>query len=392
MGCELSKAELEKQKPSDTAKGCPGSTALPQGASDDMEGGKVPQVIAWDATSCFLDSLDATLGQANFPPLELVAHEDGEDKNKEQYQQETQDEDDITDVQLWNHSHADQEVCDFPSLGVSAFFIAYFATFEVGSDQTIQEVVEEVVKPRTADGHLAYTQLLQRSNSKAVGPPTYVLSHVWSYKLADVVKAILKFCEDEMLELEETFFWFDIFSTNQHHTGPHQEGWLEAYENLVGEVGQTLLVAAPWNKPLPLTRTWNLWEMVSTVVQGGRLAICLAPSEEEKMFDVLLCDAGALKMVCPTVDVEKSEAFNQHDRVALLSRMRQLAGPISRINQRLQDVVNEWLAHTALSHLRDLKGEGRLPVGALLHFTNIIDRFLTDSNESEYKPPPTKLC
>ena len=52
-------------------------------------------------------------------------------------------------------------------------------------------------------------------------------------------------------------FRFDTFSIDEHATQTLlQEWWGTAFKDAIRIIGHTVMLLAPWDKPVPLTRAW----------------------------------------------------------------------------------------------------------------------------------------
>ena len=84
----------------------------------------------------------------------------------------------------------------------------------------------------------------------------------------------------------------DVFVANQHRAAAlPQEWWSGAFRQSVVDIGRTVLVLQPWHAPVPLTRSWCLWEIFSTLDGGAELHIALSPAQRAA-FQVALVSAG----------------------------------------------------------------------------------------------------
>lgn len=59
----------------------------------------------------------------------------------------------------------------------------------------------------------------------------------------------------------------------------HSQLSTEAFLDGVREIGHTCLVLAPWHDPIPLTRAWCLWEILSTMRLHASLTVQMVPRE-----------------------------------------------------------------------------------------------------------------
>ena len=73
-----------------------------------------------------------------------------------------------------------------------------------------------------------------------------------------------------------------MFVGNQHRAAElPQAWWTQAFRQSVIDIGRTVLVLQPWHAPVPLTRSWCLWEIFSTLDGGAELHIALSPAERK---------------------------------------------------------------------------------------------------------------
>ena len=76
------------------------------------------------------------------------------------------------------------------------------------------------------------------SNGKPlVAPATVFVSHAWRYEFCDVVGN----------------FRFDLFTNNQNEVASKDFDWFSlTFREGVREIGQVLLILAPWYDPIPV--------------------------------------------------------------------------------------------------------------------------------------------
>ena len=71
-----------------------------------------------------------------------------------------------------------------------------------------------------------------------------------------------------------------MFVCSQHAAAEQSyEWWSSTFSDCIRAVGHTLLVLQPWDDPLPLTRSWCLWEIFSTVSSNTPLDVLLSPAQ-----------------------------------------------------------------------------------------------------------------
>jgi hypothetical protein len=111
------------------------------------------------------------------------------------------------------------------------------------------------------------------------------VSHAWLYKFMDVMRSLLELAEQSD---EDIYFWFDLCCNNQHRASslPH-EWWTTTFASSVGAIGHTVLLYGPWDDPVPLKRSWCLYELHTSIQQECEVV-------------VQLMDGGSLKHALET--------------------------------------------------------------------------------------------
>jgi len=142
----------------------------------------------------------------------------------------------------------------FPTLGVSLDVVLEFASKAGG--RTTKEVCDDLIKPVTKTKGVSYVDMFSESSDK-VGRANVFVSHAWQYKFADVASSLLCFARKN--PGEHFYFWFDVYTVNQHNTeSVPAEWWYGAFRDGIQSIGRTVLVLSPWRDPIPLTRSWCL--------------------------------------------------------------------------------------------------------------------------------------
>ena len=123
--------------------------------------------------------------------------------------------------------------------------------------------------------------------------------------------------------------WFDVFTVNQRaRLQVPPDWWFTTFKEAVASIGHTVLVLMPWDDPIPLTRAWCIWEILSTIDDGkAKLEICL-PAVEQKAFADFLVEKGSDKVIVKMVgmDVQRAEAWKKEDRDAILNAVKVYPG------------------------------------------------------------------
>ena len=108
---------------------------------------------------------------------------------------------------------------------------------------------------KTDSGGKSYCdQLLEHEDTRSfVGPATVFISHSWKYDF----EMLVKYLKDCFEEKPEARLWIDIFSHNQHNELSSDE-WITNFEEQIKRIKHTVMIAQPWDNPIPFTRYVNL--------------------------------------------------------------------------------------------------------------------------------------
>ena len=207
-----------------------------------------------------------------------------------------------------------------------------------------------------------------------VGTPTTFVSHAHTYKALDTIDALQNFVRTlPPDEAEQVFFWIDGFSIDEHQGFYGDKGennsevWADTFKHAVAKMGSTVMVLAPWDQPVVLTRMWCLWEMFCTVDTRSSFHICLGPAQEAALEAALLSNYGALLDAFATIDVKKAEA-SPADTALIMGAIDGLPGGAGGLNGVAMSQMSAWAMQKAremVAARRDadgrlLRGEGEL--------------------------------
>ena len=168
------------------------------------------------------------------------------------------------------------------------------------------------------------------------GRATVFVSHAWSYPF-ETVCAVIESYSKELTKRANAkhhpgcamvkgkggrvafkpYFWFDIFTVNQFRASSYsQDFWTTTFKEHVKDIGHTLLVLHPWDRPIPLRRAWCVWEMYCTLEMGAEMHIRQPVRDAAALERALAQNPGeALELVSATIDARKSTAWKDDDRV-----------------------------------------------------------------------------
>ena len=154
-----------------------------------------------------------------------------------------------------------------PPLGVSLRLMQQLLKeAEEASLTNTTDICNKIVKPKTFGRKCAYVDLLREQHPDDIKAATVFISHAWKYDLADSVDVM----EQYEAKHPNSFFWFDLMLNNQHGTSDHPfDWWCTTFQQSIEQIGVVVLVMSPWNEPIPLTRSWCLFEIMCSLNAGA---------------------------------------------------------------------------------------------------------------------------
>jgi tetratricopeptide (TPR) repeat protein len=270
-----------------------------------------------------------------------------------------------------------------------------------GDQPTIDDVIEKFIKPWTEGAPISLAEHFKRKYSLDLHPvlkasfyseyfaeATVFVSYARKYTFEGLVDALEHFAisrlhaaqhglDDEDLDNENSaagtpsikilaekklYFWIDILNVNQYVAFPDNKITMETFTKLIGKIGETCLVAMPWNNPLPFKRTWCLFELLATQMSGAALSIQLSKTRHPKYLEELADNYEvALSNLSVNIDVESSETSNEREKVILLDIFIRLEDGCHHANSVITDSIKKNAFHTAVRQIRaKLKREKEL--------------------------------
>jgi hypothetical protein len=148
-------------------------------------------------------------------------------------------------------------------------------------------------------------------------------SHAWSFPFKHVLKAMEAFVERQPDGSPPVYFWFDVFSIDQHSGQKKtQTWWRDTFETGIGRIGRTVMMLSPWDNPITLTRSWCLFELLCTHRERARFDICMGKDEWLRFRAELMNDTETVLEAFAQIDVEKARATEKKDQEMILAEAR----------------------------------------------------------------------
>ncbi|KAJ3065270.1 Kinesin light chain 3 [Podochytrium sp. JEL0797] len=145
------------------------------------------------------------------------------------------------------------------------------------------------------------------------------MHHAWEFKFLDVVNALSAFFADKQLNPFATAVWLDVFSVLQHNVQEMQFEWLDTtFMEAIESIGNVMILQ-PWSNPLPLRRSWCIYEVYAAHVTGSTFEIALSPSDAANfMAELRNHGADRFNEILKNTSCTHSQTSKPSDREAIL--------------------------------------------------------------------------
>jgi len=240
----------------------------------------------------------------------------------------------------------------FPKDGIRLSFLAEFVLLCGGpaalQGLTTTDVNEKFVKPMTAATQQSFCEMLRSQSSPNVALAHTFISHAWKYEFLDVVDALQFHFQDS----PDVVIWFDLFSNNQHKAVDLDFNWWSStFKEAIRDFKHTVMVMAPWNNPIPLTRGWCLFELFCTVETGSRFEVAMSKRNQQQFIDELKRGGmAAILQAIGNVDGESSTCFKQEDKDRIFDVVRRTVG-FNALNAAVLEQMREWTISVAQANI-----------------------------------------
>jgi len=211
-----------------------------------------------------------------------------------------------------------------------------------------EELREAFIWPRTRSSGCSYSEWLTQNpdTNSLVGEINIFISHAWKYKFEDLVSCIRQFEEfDKELAHRRPFYYFiDYFAVNQHSPGQD----LGLLQNMIYKSEAVLLCLSPFNDPIPLKRSWCVFEMMHGIQSPTtKLLIALAGQEWERLKQALLEDFTVVIKAFTNIDAEKAEASVLKDKENIARNIKEQLGGFAKVNEVVMHTIRTWVEDRA---------------------------------------------
>ncbi|KAJ3238503.1 Kinesin light chain 3 [Chytriomyces hyalinus] len=193
------------------------------------------------------------------------------------------------------------------------------------------QVCEKYVKPMTRDGgkSLCETYAESCNTERQILPAKadWFVSHSWGSGFLDAVEALQDFFTDKKLDFDTTIVWFDLFSNPQHNTSAKPfEWWKTTFMEAVKDIGNVVMILQPWQDPVPLKRTWCVYELYACHVTKSKFEFAITRAEKEAFLKWLPSHVEGFFMQFHDLTCSRSQATKKSDRKAIFEVIKSSIG------------------------------------------------------------------
>ena len=262
------------------------------------------------------------------------------------------------------------------------FFVQLVEAFRFSRSATIYEIENlksspglirrfgaRVRCPRDGKMGASFTHALLALNPAHVGDATHMLSYTWGYAVGDIVDTLQEFCAKKELDPKETYVWMCFLCVNQHRVAERETAvptreFLEEFGDRVEKIGHVICMLSPWQEPLYLQRIWCIFEfftatlklqqklslsdMLSLQDKSCNVYVVVPPRERESLARALISEnaRAMFREALDNVDVQKANAFEEKDRLAILDMIQSQDGGYAKTNDHVRKQLRGWVTET----------------------------------------------
>ena len=227
---------------------------------------------------------------------------------------------------------------------------------------------EGAPQPTAPPGTKPMCQVLEEDPATRcfVGAPTHFLSHAWGFLFRNLLSGLQSFVAQLPDDAPEPFFWIDCFVLDQHaNNNQGADWWRTTFMQAIGDIGHTVMMLSPWSNPVPLTRSWCLWELYCSHETRARFSVCLGQAERDAFREAIVQRSGVVLEAFATIDVRSAEAGDPTDRERILRAVEETVGSV-QLNAIAKQQLREWILSEARALVRSASVSGRVQIGWLL--------------------------
>jgi tetratricopeptide (TPR) repeat protein len=213
---------------------------------------------------------------------------------------------------------------------------------------------------------------MEAQNHPKVGIATVFISHAWLFKFLDVVNALEYYFRNSM----DTIVWFDLFSNNQHiAVDLNFDWWCNTFRSAIQDFGSTLMILAPYDNPIPLTRGWCIFELYCTFITQSSFQVAMCENDSLEFFKALEEDVrGTIDKMLAKINARNSHCFKTEDKERIFEAIERTVG-FNEINKMVFERLRDWVVRVTrveLDRRRTKCSQQLLPEEDVMVYVNIL--------------------
>lgn len=253
----------------------------------------------------------------------------------------------VSSSRLSSDVGGDKEATSRP-LGVSMAFIRRFLKDHpriAAEKMSISQINKAFVKAESAGTGQSYLHKFfgQRDENGLlyIDESNIFISYAWSYEFVDVVVDVMEQChgEDKMC-----YFWFDLFTNDQNSVAEKDFTWFcNTFQGSIDAIGKVVLVVAPWNNPVVLTRAWCLLEISTSLNSQNVVFEAKLPTSQVALFEAGICkDFNSVLQALADIQAENATAQNPTDLKMISEMIVKSEGGFNQVNVGVKNFLRRW--------------------------------------------------
>ena len=175
------------------------------------------------------------------------------------------------------------------------------------------------------------------------------VSYAWGYTWEQILSAL------EDAGHGSSYVWLDAFIVNQHHTLDKElDDWLRTFKTGVEQIGHVVVILAPWDKPIYVTRAWCVFETLAALDARVKREVVFPPAEKEKLLARMKRGLrhATLMQIFGDVNVARCAAANAAERDAILA----LIGTRTDVNDAVMGPLKAFYRDVMVTAVEKMPG------------------------------------
>ena len=170
------------------------------------------------------------------------------------------------------------------------------------------------------------------------------------------------------------------FCTNHHAASEVPMIWHQStLKSGIKAIGQTAMLAAPWDEPRPLKRSWCLLELQHSISVGNKISFVQTPKESEALDEALQADMeNVLKKLeagGPSGWRKGAETSVEAQKAAVDQAVARNEGGFDELFNKLLEQLHRWVLGRAKALLKTLEPEARRASNMVDHIAKLLQDF-----------------